>query len=217
MSDGTTTPAGDAKRTKLEKMLADLNAEEVAAVTAEIVTNNVASPDEVLKILEDFQKEYPAVNNVGKYVTAFCLACADQSCSAYVAIVGAEQSTDFSALVTIIRETCTLRQFCMYYAKWTWNVMLNNNRPPVSWAARGYREDVRFAAFDFFTGVTANAALKPPGGLKRPPTQAEVLAHNANREIAIQLSRARDIHTTNGIMALRDQQDGAGKVPQLQM
>lgn len=204
------------RRERLAKMLEDLTPDQVTAVTAEIVMNNVATPDEVGAIIDDFIVTHPAPFQIMQFVLAFVLACADQGASANTALVGTNQDVRFTVLATRIKETCTLRQFCMYYSKLAWNTMLQSNRPPANWAARGYVWATRFAAFDFFTGVSEAGSLTPAGGLAREPTLEEKLAHNANREIAIQTSRVKSLHTTNGMLALRDQQDHAGSTPRLE-
>jgi hypothetical protein len=88
-------------------------------------------------------------------------------------------------LVRLIRKHCTLRQFCMFYAKLVWNSLLLSDEPPANWARRGHAHGTRFAAFDFFDGVTHPSALDPEDGLIRDPTHDELIAHQAARSVSI--------------------------------
>nr|CDU84815.1 coat protein [Grapevine rupestris stem pitting-associated virus] len=85
----------------------------------------------------------------------------------------------------IIRQVTTLRRFCMYYAKIVWNIHLETGIPPANWAKKGFNENEKFAAFDFFLGVTDESALEPKGGIKRAPTNAEMVANIASFEVQV--------------------------------
>lgn len=53
----------------------------------------------------------------------------------------------------------------------------------------GYTEETKYAAFDFFDGVTNSAALEPPTGLARMPSDKELSANQTNKYVS--LVRAR--------------------------
>ena len=85
----------------------------------------------------------------------------------------------------------TPRQFCMYFAKVVWNILLSTNTPPALWQKLGYTDETKFAAFDFFDGVSNPAALDPVDGLIREPTELERAAHNTAKYVALYRTRAQ--------------------------
>lgn len=108
----------------------------------------------------------------------------------------------------IIQQVCTLRQFCMYYAKIVWVYMIENEEPPSSWAHHGYNYNERYAAFDFFQGVLNRAALQPVA-MTREPTPAEIQANKANGAVAINdavramgIKSSSDVRITGGNIGL---------------
>ncbi|QCY52828.1 coat protein [Euonymus yellow mottle associated virus] len=132
------------------------------------------------------------------FTTALDLArhCADVGSSPYVSLIGRSPPCNLQrdALAAAIRTQCTLRQFCMFYAKFVWNLLKMSNTPPANWQKLEFRETEKFAAFDFFDGVLHEAALKPPQGVISPPSPAELAASKTNAYVAI--SRARQQQPT---------------------
>lgn len=179
-----------------------------AAVAGAIADNGMVSEGIATAVLDAFNAATP-VAELGEFLLAYLLACADQGTAGAAQLAGENQGVPFTALSSQIKRRATVRQFAMFYAKVTWNALLEAQRPPANWQKRGYTPNTRFAAFDFFHGVRAGAALEPAEGLRREPSEDEVAANQANREIAIQMSRTKAAYTTNGMMMLRQQQEGA--------
>nr|UIH11330.1 coat protein [Grapevine virus T]UVC46704.1 coat protein [Grapevine virus T] len=92
---------------------------------------------------------------------------------------------DLSVIVGYIKEVTTLRRFCMYYSKVIWNLLLKEKTPPANWAKKGFKDETKFAAFDFFVGIFDESALEPEGGLVRSPTQSELKANISALEVRV--------------------------------
>nr|ANJ47007.1 coat protein [Banmivirus BanMMV] len=103
---------------------------------------------------------------------------------------------ELSALVAAIREICPLRQFCRAYANLVWEKSLAEKNPPQHWQKRGFKENVKFAAFDFLDAVGSDAAIMPPTGISRLPTDEELNANLAAKNIAVINSARRKGNNT---------------------
>nr|prf ORF 3 [Potato virus X] len=120
--------------------------------------------------------------------------CADVGSSAQTEMIDTgpyANGISRARLAAAIKEVCTLRQFCMKYAPVVWNWMLTNNSPPANWQAQGFKPEHKFAAFDFFNGVTNPAAIMPKEGLIRPPSEAEMNAAQTAAFVKITKARAQ--------------------------
>nr|P07699.2 RecName: Full=Coat protein; AltName: Full=Capsid protein; Short=CP [Potato virus X]AAA47171.1 capsid protein [Potato virus X] len=120
--------------------------------------------------------------------------CADVGSSAQTEMIDTgpySNGISRARLAAAIKEVCTLRQFCMKYAPVVWNWMLTNNSPPANWQAQGFKPEHKFAAFDFFNGVTNPAAIMPKEGLIRPPSEAEMNAAQTAAFVKITKARAQ--------------------------
>nr|AAA47177.1 coat protein [Potato virus X] len=120
--------------------------------------------------------------------------CADVGSSAQTEMIDTgpySNGISRARLAAAIKEVCTLRQFCMKYAPVVWNWMLSNNSPPANWQAQGFKPEHKFAAFDFFNGVTNPAAIMPKEGLIRPPSEAEMNAAQTAAFVKITKARAQ--------------------------
>lgn len=104
-------------------------------------------------------------------------------------------------LAGVVRQHSTLRRFCRYFAKIIWNYALKVNQPPANWASQNYKEADKFAAFDFFEGVSSQAALPPQGGLVREPSPNERMANETNKNVHLYqtASRGSNLATTSTI------------------
>lgn len=104
-------------------------------------------------------------------------------------------------LAGVVRQHSTLRRFCRYFAKIIWNYALRKNQPPANWASQNYKEADKFAAFDFFEGVSSSAALPPPGGLIREPSPNERMANETNKNVHLYqtASRGSNLATTSTV------------------
>lgn len=132
------------------------------------------------------------------YLFALAVACRDQGSSPYASPEGSADSDNypFADAVRLIRRHCTLRQLCMFYAPAVWNYTVDHSDPPANWLRKGYTFNTRYAAFDFFNGVTHPAAIALPSGLARPPTLEEIKANRLNAAGAILANRQSDQVTT---------------------
>nr|WLW42348.1 coat protein [Lily virus X] len=100
------------------------------------------------------------------------------------------------AAAGLIKAVLPLRQFCRYFAKFVWNWRINNNLPPANWAETQFPEGAKFAAFDFFDGVTNSAVPTPPDGLCRPPSELELSAAQTAKFAALARVRNSGFVTT---------------------
>nr|ABG88080.1 capsid protein [White clover mosaic virus] len=172
-------------------------------------TVSVASPAEIEAITKTWAETFKIPNDV------LPLACWDLARA--FADVGAssksELTGDSAALAGVSRKQlaqaikihCTIRQFCMYFANIVWNIMLDTKTPPASWSKLGYKEESKFAGFDFFDGVNHPAALMPADGLIRGPSDTEILAHQTAKQVALHRDAKRrgtnvvnSVEITNG-------------------
>ncbi|AIB00373.1 coat protein [Yam virus X] len=155
-------------------------------------SNSVATTDQIKAIAAQLIAIGVPSDTIASTFWDVARHCADVGSSAFITLVGTTSTgVKRSTVAGVIRLNCTLRQFCMFYAKIVWNKMLLDDSPPANWQALNYNEAERFAAFDFFTGVTHKAALNPASGLVRQPTPAEILANQTNARVAIFRSRAQ--------------------------
>ncbi|ADT91604.1 coat protein [Foveavirus latensarmeniacae] len=138
------------------------------------------------------------LTEVGVYLARHC---ADVGASDKSTLLGTFPGSDITLeeVGTRIKQTegCTLRQYCAYYAKHVWNLMLQTQKPPANWVGKEFKFETRYAAFDFFFGVESSAALEPADGLIRLPTQSERVANNTSKEI--QMYRIRSMEGTQAV------------------
>nr|UCR98281.1 coat protein [Apple stem pitting virus] len=138
------------------------------------------------------------LTEVGVYLARHC---ADVGASDKSTLLGTFPGSDITLeeVGTMIKQTegCTLRQYCAFYAKHVWNLMLQTQSPPANWVGKEFKFETRYAAFDFFFGVESSASLEPADGLIRLPTQAERVANATSKEI--QMYRIRSMEGTQAV------------------
>nr|AAR11508.1 coat protein [Banmivirus BanMMV] len=123
--------------------------------------------------------------------------CRHNGSSSDITFKGRSKSgIEFSSLVAAIREICPLRQFCRAYANLIWEKSLAEKNPPQHWQKRGFKERVKFAAFDFLDAVGSDSAIMPPTGISRLPTDEELNANLAAKSIAVTNSARRKGNNT---------------------
>nr|ABO32747.1 coat protein [Banmivirus BanMMV] len=123
--------------------------------------------------------------------------CRHNGSSSDITFKGRSKSRiEFSSLVAAIREICPLRQFCRAYANLVWEKSLAEKNPPHHWQKRGFKERVKFAAFDFLDAVGSDSAIMPPTGISRLPTDEELNANLAAKSIAVINSARRKGNNT---------------------
>nr|AAY21815.1 coat protein [Apple stem pitting virus] len=139
-----------------------------------------------------------SITEVGVYLARHC---ADVGASDKSTLLGTFPGSDITLeeVGTMIKQTegCTLRQYCAFYAKHVWNLMLQTQSPPANWVGKEFKFETRYAAFDFFFGVESTASLEPADGLIRLPTQAERVANATSKEI--QMYRIRSMEGTQAV------------------
>lgn len=164
------------------------------------VSNSVANPDQLNAIAAAWVALGVPDAQVPKFAWDLARHCADIGSSPSVLPVGTAPGSTVSraSLAGAVRSICTLRQFCMFFAKVVWNLLISSNTPPANWHRFEVTEPQRFAAFDFFDGVTSPAALNPVGGLIRPPSHLELAASSTAKFIGIaRASRGQSNLLTN--------------------
>nr|QVN47954.1 coat protein [Apple stem pitting virus] len=138
------------------------------------------------------------LTEVGVYLARHC---ADVGASDESTLLGTFPGSNITLeeVGTTIKQTegCTLRQYCAFYAKHVWNLMLQAQSPPANWVGKEFKFETRYAAFDFFFGVESTASLEPADGLIRLPTQAERVANATSKEI--QMFRIRSMEGTQAV------------------
>nr|AAS78637.1 coat protein [Apple stem pitting virus] len=138
------------------------------------------------------------LTEVGVYLARHC---ADVGASDKSTLLGTFPGSDITLeeVGTMIKQTegCTLRQYCAFYAKHVWNLMLQTQSPPANWVGKEFKFETRYAVFDFFFGVESTASLEPADGLIRLPTQAERVANVTSKEI--QMYRIRSMEGTQAV------------------
>nr|QUW04971.1 coat protein [Apple stem pitting virus] len=138
------------------------------------------------------------LTEVGVYLARHC---ADVGASDKSTLLGTFPGSNITLeeVGTKIKQTegCTLRQYCAFYAKHVWNLMLQTQSPPANWVGKEFKFETRYAAFDFFFGVESSASLEPADGLLRLPTQAERVANATSKEI--QMYRIRSMEGTQAV------------------
>ncbi|CAN88812.1 coat protein [Lettuce virus X] len=179
--------------------------EDLAQVKYVSSSSAVATPAQITKLGEWFVKVGIEPNSTGPAMWDLARAYADVQASRSAMLTGASAADPNVSRQSLARQLdavfLTPRQFCMYFAKVVWNILLTTQVPPASWAKLGYSYDCRFAAFDFFDGVLNPAALDPADGLVRQPSPREIQAHQVAKSAS--LARQR-ISEGNFVSSLSD-------------
>nr|CAA82531.1 coat protein [Potato virus X] len=160
-----------------------------------IVASNAVATNQDLNKIEAIWKDMKVpTDTMAQAAWDLVRHCVDVGSSAQTEMIDTgpySNGISRARLAAAIKEVCTLRQFCMKYAPVVWNWMLTNNSPPANWQAQGFKPEHKFAAFDFFNGVTNPAAIMPKEGLIRPPSEAEMNAAQTAAFVKITKARAQ--------------------------
>nr|QED43321.1 CP [Garlic virus C]QED43327.1 CP [Garlic virus C] len=161
---------------------------ELEAVANDVTSNSVATQSTIREILDLLRARRPSANPKDLFSLAW--ACYHNGSSRYTNLAtDAPCGMSHAELKDLVEEFCTLRQFCGFYAKTCYVTGKQQNKPPANWARKGFQDDSKFAAFDFFNAVSSDSAPNPPGGMRFKPTQAEILGHSLNAKMSIIESR----------------------------
>jgi hypothetical protein len=151
--------------------------------------NQVATAENLAKISAKLKELGVPPEHMARTFWDVAMYCTAVGASRYTNPQGSinypEGSITRDAIFGVIREQCTLRQVCRSFAPIIWNYMHVNNMPPTNWAEKGFNNDVKFAAFDFFDFVECPASIQPADGLIRRPTSDEYIAFNTHKKNAL--------------------------------
>nr|CDU84821.1 coat protein [Grapevine rupestris stem pitting-associated virus] len=152
-----------------------------------VLSPNVMDEGAIDELIRAFGESGISENDQFNVAIDIARHCSDVGSSQRSTLIGKSPFCELNRfeIAGIIREVTPLRRFCMYYAKIVWNIHLETGIPPANWAQKGFNENEKFAAFDFFLGVTDESALEPKGGVKRAPTKAEMVANIASFEVKV--------------------------------
>lgn len=208
----TPPPAGEPTNATVNPLLP--TQDELNLIATNVQANKVASADVVTAILTTLQARHTGASAAD--LVSLAWACYHNGSSQYVVLTGkSAHQIDLSEIKDIVMDHCTLRQFCMYYAKICYALGRKNKRPPANWASKGYKDATKFAAFDFFSGVLNDAAPSPPGGMPFVPTAEEIAAQNLNGTMSIVESREQASQLSNRGNMMAMQQVRAPPAPPL--
>nr|CAB57961.1 32kDa coat protein [Lily latent virus] len=161
-----------------------------------VVSNNMATTEQMAKIASDIAGLGVPTEHVASVILQMVIMCACVSSSVFLDPDGSIEfdngAVPVDSIAAIMKKHAGLRKVCRLYAPIVWNSMLVRNQPPADWQAMGFQYNTRFAAFDTFDYVTNQAAIQPVEGIIRRPTSAEVIAHNAHKQLALDRSNRNE-------------------------
>nr|QED44257.1 CP [Garlic virus A] len=161
---------------------------EFETLTRDIESNSVASKSIIREILDMLRAKRQGATPKDLFSLAW--TCYHNGSSRFVTLnTDAPCGIAHSELKDLVENYCTLRQFCGFYAKACYVAGKQQNKPPANWSRKGYQDESKFAAFDFFNAVLSDSSPSPPGGMRHKPTDAEILAHSMNAKMSIVESR----------------------------
>nr|AFB81325.1 coat protein [Alternanthera mosaic virus] len=168
--------------------------EQIDAFTPHTTSNLLPSPEQlttIASLLVTAKVPAASTTTIALELVNFCY---DNGSSAYTVVVGPSSISEvsLSQVANIVKASGTsLRKFCRFFAPIIWNLR-TDKIPPANWEANGFKPTEKFAAFDFFDGVENPAAMQPPGGLVRAPSQAERIANATNKQVNLFQAAAQD-------------------------
>ncbi|QVY47454.1 coat protein [Agapanthus carlavirus B] len=167
------------------------------------VSTAVATTEEIFQIATKLQALGVPMEHVTRVLWDISVYCASAGSSDKMDPSGVIEFRGGSimrdSVVATIKQYTTLRKLCRAYAPIVWNHMLVNEQPPANWQAKGFTENTKYAAFDFFDYVKNPASIKPLEGLIRSPTQEEEIANATHRQLAIDRNSRNDRYANNCI------------------
>ncbi|ACM45983.1 capsid protein [Helleborus net necrosis virus] len=153
------------------------------------VSSRLATAEELAKISAKIEALGFPRDQLAKLFWDVSRYCASNSSSPYsdpkgvIEFDGGAITRD--AALAVIRDISSLRRVCRSYSKIVWNYMLVNAQPPEDWQAKGFTENTKYAAFDFFDSIMNSAAIQPAEGLIRKPTPEEIIANETHKRLAL--------------------------------
>nr|CAE51028.3 coat protein [Lily symptomless virus] len=162
-----------------------------------VVSNNMATTEQMAKIASDIAglgvpTGARRISNIANGHHVCLREPVQRSLTLKGSIEFENGAVPVDSIAAIMKKHAGLRKVCRLYAPIVWNSMLVRNQPPADWQAMGFQYNTRFAAFDTFDYVTNQAAIQPVEGIIRRPTSAEVIAHNAHKQLALDRSNRNE-------------------------
>lgn len=156
-----------------------------------IAAPKIASAEQLESIMDAMELKEDAFIRRSKI---FALQCASSQATEKTVFnvegTDGDQRFDLNSFALTVKRSCTIRQFCAAWAKYTWDYMIRNNLAPDGWKDRGYPMAHRFAAFDAFHGVISDHSIPHPNMI-RMPSEDEIAANEVNKNVAIHRSNQR--------------------------
>nr|QQG34557.1 CP [Tagetes carlavirus 1] len=153
------------------------------------VSNNMASSEDMVKIKVALEGLGVPTESVTNIIMQLCVYCASTSSSGFQDPKGTFEWAGGAIMVDDVigkvNEIAGLRRVCRLYAPVTWTYMHIHQCPPADWAAMGFTEETKYAAFDCFDYVQNGAAIQPLGGVVPKPTPAEHVAYQTYKQLAL--------------------------------
>nr|QQG34563.1 CP [Stevia carlavirus 1] len=153
------------------------------------VSNNMASSEEMVRIQVALEGLGVPTEEVTGIIIQMCVYCANTSSSEFQDPQGTFEwrggAIMIDDVIGTVAKLTKLRRVCRLYAPVTWNYMHIHRCPPADWAAMGFKDETKYAAFDCFDYVQNPAAVQPLGGVTPKPTPAEHVAYQTYKQMAL--------------------------------
>ncbi|UXX34125.1 coat protein [Stevia carlavirus 1] len=153
------------------------------------VSNNMASSEEMVRIKVALEGLGVPTEEVTSIIIQMCVYCANTSSSEFQDPQGTFEwkggAIMIDDVIGTVAKLTKLRRVCRLYAPETWNYMHIHRSPPADWAALGFKDETKYAAFDCFDYVQNPAAVQPLGGVTPKPTPAEHVAYQTYKQMAL--------------------------------
>lgn len=177
--------------------------DQLSKILPKAISNNMPTAEEMAQIQVTIEGLGVPSEHVATVLLQVAIYCKDTSSSAYMDSRGTfdwkgGSILSDSVIAALRKDKSTLRRVCRLYAPITWNYMLTHNAPPSDWAAMGFQEADKFAAFDCFEYVENPAAIQPFEGLIRKPTPRERIANETYKRIALDRAARNETYTNLG-------------------
>lgn len=163
--------------------------------------------DQLQAIDSDWKLVIPDDDNRRASYTLLARAAYDNGTSPFTIYKGTYvidgKEFKLSDLAAVVRTYATMRQYGRYWAKTIYSLAIHDQEPPSKWMKQGFSFNTRYAAFDFFDGLSSNHTPPPKGIPERHPSDAEIAANLTARQIALARS-------TNKLKNLNPEVNGGG-------
>nr|QQG34569.1 CP [Dioscorea potexvirus 1] len=160
-------------------------------------TTSIATPEQVAEVYSIWQNQMKVPKHLcNKAAWDLCRHLADVGSSKQSTPVGISPISTSTVgisrldLAAAVKTVIPLRRFARYFARVVWQMMEVTKNPPAQWQKMEFREEDRFAAFDFFDAVLSPASLQIP--IAREPSDNESIAFATRKGIVTERKRVQD-------------------------